>query len=153
MSVFTGRRSEGQALVEFAIVLPVLVLLVLALFDAGRGVLYYSEIANASRVAARVAIVNQSDDESCAGPDRTFKCAAADIAVATGVAASSIDDLVVTTVSGSDCSLPSNCTATVKVDFSFEPITPVIGTIFGDVDLSASTTMPLERVYNSSVAP
>ncbi len=147
-----AHSASGQALVEFAIALPVIVLLALGLFDAGRAVIYYSEVANASRVGARVAIVNQSDDSSCQGSERTFKCAAADIAVTTGIDPAGIDD-VEDVPAGSDCLLPSDCTATVSVAYQFQPITPIISVIFGDIDLAASTTMPLERVYDSSVTP
>lgn len=137
-------------MVEFAVVLPVFLLLVLGLFDAGRGVLYYTELANASRVGARVAIINQSNDATCAGPDQTFKCAAADLTVAMGISASEIPDL---TVNGSDCMLPSDCTATVTVDYRFEPITPIVSAILGGIDLSASTTMPFERTFQSPANP
>jgi len=140
----THDPTQGQALVEFAVILPVLMLLVLGLFDAGRAVLFYTELANASRAGARVAIVNQSNDATCGGPERTFKCAAADLTMAMDVDPLDIVDLA---ISGSPCSLPSDCTATVRVDYRFEPITPLIGAIVGVIDLSASTTMPLERVY------
>jgi Flp pilus assembly protein TadG len=138
--------QRGQSLVEFAVALPVIVLLVLGLFDFGRAVIFYSELANASRTGARIAIVNQSDDSSCQGDAATFKCAAADVTAGMDIAAADIPDLV---ISGSDCALPSNCTATVTVDYSFEPITPVVSSFFGPVTLSSSTTMPLERTYSS----
>jgi Flp pilus assembly protein TadG len=143
-----SRRHEarGQGLVEFALALPVIVLAVFALFDAGRGVLAYAELANASRVGARVAIVNQSNDSSCTGPAQTFKCAAADVAAATGIEAADIPDLVIT---GSVCAFPSNCTATVTVGHSFELVTPVVSAIIPDLDMSATTTMSLERTYVS----
>jgi Flp pilus assembly protein TadG len=143
-------RGRGQALVEFAVVLPLLLLLLLALFDAGRGVLFYTELSNASRVGARIAIVNQSNDATCSGADRTFKCAAADLTTGMGVPASAIGDL---TITGSDCVLPSNCTAKVTVGYQFQLITPIIGAIIGDLDLSATTTMPIERIYESPSNP
>ena len=137
-------RSKGQALVEFAVVLPVLMLVVLALFDAGRGVLFYTELANASRAGARVAIVNQSNDADCDGVEVTFKCAAADMTTAMGIDPTDIGDLAIT---GSPCLSPSDCVATVSVAYRFEPITPFIGAVFGEIDLSASTTMSIERLY------
>ena len=146
MSRWFGPRSEtGQGLVEFAVALPVVVLLILALFDAGRGVLFYTELSNASRAGARVAMINQSNDASC-GATKTFKCAAADVTTGMGIAPSAIGDL---TVTGSDCALPSNCTATVKVKYDFKLITPIISALISDVELSASTTMPIERIYQS----
>lgn len=136
-------RSSGQGLVEFAIVLPIIVLLLLALFDAGRGVIFYTELTNASRAGARIAMINQSNDAGCIGT-RTFKCAAAEVTTGTGLGPSDIPDL---TINGSDCSLPSNCTATVTVDYRFRLVTPVISALIDDIDFSASTTMPLERTY------
>ena len=51
------RRSitaeTGQNLLEFALILPIILLLVLALAEFGRIVLIYSEVSNASREAAR----------------------------------------------------------------------------------------------------
>ena len=138
--------GSGQAVVEFALVLPVLVLVLLGLFDLGRGVLMFTELSNASRVGARVAIVNQSNSHDCLADEQTFKCAAAEITVAIGLDASAIRDL---DIEGADCSIPSDCTAEVTVEHRFEPITPLIGDIVGNINLSASTTMPLERLYPS----
>jgi Flp pilus assembly protein TadG len=144
------QRGRGQALVEFAVVLPIIILLLLGLFDAGRGVLFFTELTNASRAGARIAIINQSNDATCSGADRTFKCAAADLTTGMGIPATSIPDVSIT---GTDCALPGNCTAKVTVDYRFELITPVISAIIGDIDLSASTTMPIERIYESPANP
>src|SRR5689334_6534843 len=54
------RRKPGQALVEFALVLPVFLLIVFGLIDGGRLVFTYNTVSNAARTSARVAIVNQS---------------------------------------------------------------------------------------------
>jgi Flp pilus assembly protein TadG len=146
MSYRPETHERGQALVEFAFVLPIIVLLTLGLFDFGRAVIFTTELDNASRAGARVAIVNQSDDASCLGGPRTFKCAAADITAGMGIAPTDIQNLVVT---GSDCTLPSDCTATVTVTYSYEPVTPLVSSLFGPVNLSSTTTMPLERNYSS----
>jgi TadE-like protein len=53
------RRGAGQGLVEFALVLPVFVLVLVALFDLGRGVFAFNTLTNAAREGARLAIVNQ----------------------------------------------------------------------------------------------
>lgn len=136
--------SRGHGLVEFAAVLPVIVLLLFGLFDAGRAVLFYTELTNASRAGARVAIINQSNDAACSSTERTFKCAAAEMATAMAITPGSIADL---TIAGTDCALPSNCAATVTVDYLYQPTTPVIGSIIGSINLSSSTTMPIERIY------
>ena len=54
------QSPRGQALVEFALVVPLFVIVLLGLFDLGRAVFYYTTIANASREATRLAIVDQT---------------------------------------------------------------------------------------------
>ena len=54
--------SRGQGLVEFAFVLPVIVLLVAVFIEIGRAVYAYNTIANAARQGVRVAVVNQLPD-------------------------------------------------------------------------------------------
>src|SRR6187551_3611775 len=53
------RRDRGQALMEFALVIPVFLLILVALFDLGRAVFAYNTLTNAAREGARIAIVNQ----------------------------------------------------------------------------------------------
>jgi hypothetical protein len=49
------KRHSGQALVEFALVAPVLLLIIGATVDMGRGLLLYSLLSGASRDTARQA--------------------------------------------------------------------------------------------------
>jgi len=58
-----GRGQVGQALVEFALVLPVLLLILAAIVDFGR--LFYSVLAvhHAAREGARYGVVHAADDE------------------------------------------------------------------------------------------
>src|SRR5690349_19527883 len=59
MKRLSERCSEGQGLVEFALVAPIFLLILLAIFDVGRGVFAYTSVTNAAREGARLAIVNQ----------------------------------------------------------------------------------------------
>jgi hypothetical protein len=52
------RRSRGQALVEFALVAPLLFLLIIGIIEAGRLVYYYHSMNHAAREGARYAIVH-----------------------------------------------------------------------------------------------
>jgi len=52
--------DKGQSLLEFALLLPLLILLIMGLFDLGRAVFYYSVLNTAVREGTRYAIV-QSD--------------------------------------------------------------------------------------------
>ena len=54
-----GRRRRGQALVEFALIIPLFLLLLVGIFDLGRAVFAYNTLTNAAREGARIAIVNQ----------------------------------------------------------------------------------------------
>jgi hypothetical protein len=51
------RIFSGQTLVEFALILPIFLLLVLGFFDLGRAVFYYSSLSNAVREGTRDAVV------------------------------------------------------------------------------------------------
>jgi Flp pilus assembly protein TadG len=145
MDAATRLQQRGQALTELAVVLPFIVLLVLGLFDAGRLVIDYATLTNASKVGARVAMVNQSNDTTC-GSVRTFKCALADHAGAMDITPSSVGDVV---VNGTDCVALGGCTVSVTAQYDFELITPLINDIIGPVALTSTTTMPLERTYSS----
>jgi hypothetical protein len=59
-------RERGAALVEFAFVLPVLLLLVLGIIDFGRAYGAKQELTHASREAVRVYAVTQNHDEATA---------------------------------------------------------------------------------------
>lgn len=54
-------RSAGQSLVEFALILPIFVLLMLAVFDFGRGIYTYNGLSEAARDIARTAIVDDTN--------------------------------------------------------------------------------------------
>ena len=47
---------QGQTLVEFALLIPVFLLIVVVVFDLGRAVYYYSTISNAAREATRFGV-------------------------------------------------------------------------------------------------
>jgi Flp pilus assembly protein TadG len=57
-------RDEGQALVEFSIAIIVFLLLLMAVFDFGRGIYMYNGVSEAARDVARCAVA-----EKCQGID------------------------------------------------------------------------------------
>jgi Flp pilus assembly protein TadG len=58
----TRRPSErGQSLVEFALVLPVFMLLVFGILDGGRAIVAYNDVSQSARNVARVASVSCFD--------------------------------------------------------------------------------------------
>jgi Flp pilus assembly protein TadG len=63
------KNQKGQALVEFAIILPLLLLLLFGIFEFGRAMFIKNTLNNAARAAVRVAVVtpNITDKPYIAG--------------------------------------------------------------------------------------
>jgi hypothetical protein len=55
------RREYGQDLIEYAIIFPLLFLILVGIFDLGRVVYYYSSLTNAAREGARWGIIHPDD--------------------------------------------------------------------------------------------
>ena len=61
----TGSRwhkQHGQAVTEFALVLPIILMVVIGITDLGRGIYYYNTLSNLAREGARFGMVLQSSD-------------------------------------------------------------------------------------------
>ncbi len=164
------RRRGGQTLVEFALLLPVFVLLLFAVIDGGRLVYENSVVSQAAREAARQASVEAgwvgSTDAAC-GATNGPVCPAA---VASGspslysdarTAANrmtapfgSIGDGHLFLSCDAEGSAPTGpwtgvtCTSrspsdvvSVRVELQYTAITPIIGQFLGPVWLSGSSSM------------
>ena len=129
-------------MVEFALVLAPLLLVLVGIFDLGRGVYYAHVLENAAREGARVGVVEtRTADEICARAIRA--------AVLPDVPASNrcgtTGGLTVAVPNRGKAGSPSQ-PVRVTVSYTFRPATPVIGQIIGDqVTLSASCTMYVEE--------
>jgi Flp pilus assembly protein TadG len=157
------RRDRGQALVEFALVLPVITLIVFGFIDVGRFVFSYTTLTNAARQAARVAAVNQVDPVNgpfeCRSntpvtdvndPHWTFRGCAMTAGATIGIAAGDVTvSYTAPPGSSTSCSPTVNvgCIATVTVVHSFDPITPMAGSILGSVSMTTTSQMPVERLF------
>jgi Flp pilus assembly protein TadG len=131
MTKLRGRRSTGQSMVEFALILPVLILILIGLFDAGRAIYAYNTVSNSARAGARVAIVDQNTAR--------IKDAAKQKAAGLGLTDSDVTTTVCTTLA---------CPVTVKVAYAFTPVTPIVGDLFHPT-ISSTASMPMERKYVS----
>jgi hypothetical protein len=61
------KRARGQALVEFALIVPLFFTLLFGIIEVGRFIFYYEILNNATREGARYAIVNGANSPtSCA---------------------------------------------------------------------------------------
>jgi hypothetical protein len=134
-------HSRGQGLVEFALVFPILILLLIAVFDMGRLVFAYNDITNAARSGARVAIVDQTNGVA--------QTATINQATSLGLKPADVTvDYLKSDLSG-PCTSPKelSCVAHVKVKFAWRAITPIIGSIVGPVTVTSESRMPIERIY------
>ncbi|MBN2118803.1 MAG: pilus assembly protein [Anaerolineales bacterium] len=73
LKIFAQKKNKAQAIVEFAIVLPILLLLLYGLLEAGRLLFMYSSVVTASRQAARYgsATGQGTDFSTDGGPDNS----------------------------------------------------------------------------------
>jgi Flp pilus assembly protein TadG len=134
-------RAAGQTLAEFALIVPVLLLLFMGILDFGRAIYGYNTLANAAREGARVAIVDQT--VTAGVPVAAQR--AADQSTGLGVDPATDVDVEYTQPDGTACPNHSlGCIATVTVRYEFTAITPIIGNIVGPIDIEAETAMDVE---------
>lgn len=140
------RKSQAQALVEFALVIPVFLVLVCAIFDVGSAVVSYTSTTNAAREGARLAIVNQDVT--------TIKNRALDQAILSGKSSPIVDvkfyqPMADGTPDKTDqCPSPvaAGCLAVITYQATYTPITPVIAQVLfpSGVTFTAETVVRIE---------
>ena len=163
MKALRRERSAGQAFVEFAFIFPIIALLAFAFIDVGLAVFGYNTLTTAAREGARVAAVSQVDPamapwnciankpvENPASPNWTFRGCAVTAGAAIGI---NPFDVTVSYAAPPgttlECSSTLNvgCIVTVTVLNDYVPITPVAGAIIGAIPMSATSAMPIERLF------
>jgi Flp pilus assembly protein TadG len=70
-----SRSEKGQSLVEFALVIPIVVLLMVGLFDLGHVVFENNTLSDGARQGARIASVNPRAAAYCADVDEAVRSA------------------------------------------------------------------------------
>jgi Flp pilus assembly protein TadG len=129
------KQRAGAAVVEFALVAPIFIMLVLGIIEFGRGVLVQQVITNATREGAREAALPESTVSSVKAKVVEF------------LADSSID------ISPSSVSVNPNPAAVidneqikVSVQVPFSQVSWIPGDFLGGATLKASTKMRSERI-------
>ena len=142
-------RGRGQSLVEFAIVLPVMVVLILGVFDMGRAVFVYNTLDQAARQANRLAIVDQDTAR--------VRSRAVEVAATVGLTTSNVDVCFKTADSAQvscgsstdDCTAANRvigCLAIVRTHVTFTPLTPIVSVLVSSIALSSTSIEPIEYV-------
>lgn len=125
------KNNKGQALVEFAIIIPILFLLIMGILQFGMMLNSYLTIENASREGAREGIAGSSD---------------ADIRSRILAVTPNLDhnDLTIT-ITPDENSRSAGDTLTVTVTYNYKLTVPIISTIFHNaVNINGQTSMRVE---------
>jgi Flp pilus assembly protein TadG len=133
---WTRSSSErGQAIVETALVLPVLVLIVFGSLEFGRVVNAWSIVTQASREGARMGAVNCARDPLCGTQVDT---AITNALVGLDAGSATVNYTVAPYASGDRFR--------VQIDYPVTIVTPLIGAFFGGgtVTVHGDTSMRLE---------
>jgi len=130
--------QRGQSLVEFTLILPLLLVLLMGILDLGRAVAAYNSVSNAARSAARVAIVDQNRSV---------------VEQAAATEAFGLEPLIVDfnpNVNADNPCVINVCMVRVEVEYGYDPATPIIGNIIGPITVSAESQLAIERLFQSS---
>ena len=154
------RRQHGQSLVEFALVFPIIMLLIMAFMEVGRAVFAFNTIANAARQGARVAAVNQLADvtecdesrpiEDPYEPHWSMRGCAIVAAKTLGINTSNISvsyEPPTDTTLDCDPTLHIGCIAVVTVSYHYTLTTPFVSWLIAPFTMSQTSEMPIERVF------
>jgi Flp pilus assembly protein TadG len=153
-------HARGQSLVEFALVIPIIILLIVGFFEIGRAVFAYNTISNAARQAVRVAIVNQlsgvTDCDASRPVEDPFEphwslrgCAIA-AGAALGITTSNVSVAYAPPPATTLTCAPTlhvGCIAAVTVTYDYVVSAPFVSSLIGPITMSQTSEMPVERVF------
>jgi hypothetical protein len=148
------RERRGQTLVEFALILPVFLLILMGIMDLGRAVYYSSTLSNVARETARDGIV----DQTCAN----LEAMAAQRAVGMANVAVNIEWLDTGTEAFiADCPLVGSellhdfygDLIHVTVEYDYRAATPIIGNLVGVIHMRAESKFPVEAACVDDATP
>jgi hypothetical protein len=146
------RRLTGQALVEFALVLPMFLLVLFGLIDVGRYVYTWNALNQAAREGARYGSVNGWSDSCalsrkvCIEQETISRLAGVPATVATATCGryepGDPTDVPPPTISMSACRPNDLLTVTATID-DFTFLTPVIGQMLGSMSVTGTSQVSL----------
>lgn len=141
------RNQNGAALVEFAIVLPLLVLLLMGAIEFGLFCYNKQVITNASREGARTGIIQGTDLSEIKS---TVKDYCRERLITFGTSISELPDgwIIINDGSGINSDFQAPLKVYVKYDYSF--LVPFIFGLGPTKTISAQTEMKMEQIVSGS---
>jgi hypothetical protein len=139
----TLRSDEGQALVEFALVIPVLVLILFAMIHFGKAFNYWNDATHLTAEAARFAAVNRKPDPLSATSLQAQILAQADTSELRNGGTGSLPSPASVCVEFPDGTPEVGHPVRVRMTFSYHWM-PLLGLVPGTKSITSSTVMRLE---------
>ena len=144
------RDRRGQSIVEFALILPVFVLVLVGIFDLGRGIYAFNTISQAAREGARLAIVDQTiahiQDEA-AQTAVQLRIDPADVVVEfRDRELLDTPNSCAGAVAGDDNNEQSivRCMVIVTVPYDYTAATPILGAILGTIQMEGRSQFKVD---------
>ncbi len=145
------QRTHGQALAEFALVVPVFLIILFAIIDAGRFVYTANAMSNSAREAARVGSVGVRPTE-CSGMSREACIEQVAQDRSWGVSGIVETDVFCERIglAGSTSVVPtSTCRSGdllhVRTTVPFNVVTPILGQVLNGVDIVGETRVTVNQ--------
>jgi Flp pilus assembly protein TadG len=124
------RDEKGQSMIEFAVILPLLLLLLCGMFDFGRLMYAYMQMNNAAQETVRLGGLGKTDSQI--------------IVFAKNFVTLGDPSQLKVTISPVDTARHSGDYVTVKLEFPFTYMTPVISKIIPNPIVKAKSTIRVE---------
>jgi Flp pilus assembly protein TadG len=150
------RDDRGQALVEIAIALPILMLILFGIIEFGEAINYYNDETNIANVAARYAVVGGSP--ACGGSTSTISAYDACIALqesgalGNGVSTCVTDLTTASDTAGSQVKTGDSLEVKLTYNWSAGQDLPFLG-FLGKIPITSSATMRVEDAPSSTFLP
>ncbi len=151
------RRQRGQTLVEFALILPVLLLILIGIFEFGRIIFLYANLFNAAREGARYGLTHPQDYNGILqhAQERITltELSSGDLTVSMDTGPTS-SDICVMDVSN-DCASYAVIGNRVKVSIGYivSPLTPLFEPIINELNLQTEAARTIQRVSATVSTP
>lgn len=144
-------RARGQSLVEFALVLPVLLFMVLMVLDFGRVYLGYINLQSMARTAANYAANNPV---TWSATPAKYRQQALNDASAINCDTINVADPLFVDANGDGSTTSLGDSVTVTVGCRFHLVTPIVSSMFsgGFIPVTASAVFPVKTGMSATAA-
>ena len=113
------KNQKGQTLVEFALILPIIIIILFGITEFGRAFYSYIVITNAAREGARAGVVGKSNDDILARVKETAPLNPP------------LEDSDITITPSDKSARTPGVSMNVEVTYDVDIITPVISNVLG----------------------